>query len=270
MKGNQSEMLITKRKIRLLILSILIFSCIFQDGFSQPWLKNFTPLKSTGQTENFHQLQKAFEEYWTGKDINAKGIGYKPFKRWEWIMAARVEDEVNRNQAIWNAYLEISAAKEVQPLGDWIQVGPKSPPTDLSTGQIVGAGRIDCIAFHPTDKAIFWIGSPTGGLWKTTDGGQTWNPLTDNLPSLGIADIVIHPQHPDTIYIATGDRDVGEIYSAGVLKSTDGGQTWNTTGVSFDQSDNFVVTRLLLNPEHPRSEERRVGKECRSRWSPYH
>jgi len=251
MTGYKRFILILIRISRVFIFSILILIRVIHAGFSQPWLKDYTPIKSTSQNKKFYQLQKAFNTYWSGKDVNAKGIGYKPFKRWEWIMSARVQDGINRNRTLWEAYQKISGIKGPQIQGNWSQLGPKIPLTDLTSGHVVGTGRIDCIAFHPTDTSVFWIGSPTGGLWKTIDGGQTWNPLTDNLPSIGIADIAIHPRHPDTIYIATGDRDAGEIYSAGVLKSTDGGATWSLTDLNFVQSDNFVVTRLLLNPAHP-------------------
>ena len=115
----------------------------------------------------------------------------------------------------------------------------------------MGNGRIDCIEFHPTDPLIFYVGSPTGGLWKTVDGGNTWTVLTDELPVIGIADIAIHPHNPDTVYIATGDRDAGEVYSVGVLKSVDGGQSWNTTALSFTQSSRNVVNRLLIRPDQP-------------------
>jgi len=61
-------------------------------------------------------------------------------------------------------------------------------------------------------------------LWKTTDQGTTWTTNTDLLPNLGVSGIAIDPLHPDTMYIATGDRDADDTYSIGVLKSTDG---WN-------------------------------------------
>ena len=218
---------------------------------AQPWLKK---LNNDGvnleNEQDFKEIQKAFNEYWKGKEIE-RGKGFKPFSRWEYMMQSRTFDDINRSAIMWDAYMEKLKPREELTEGEWNLIGPKVPPVDISTGYIVGAGRIDCIEFHPTDSLIFYIGSPTGGLWKTTDGGNTWVTLTDQLPSMGIADIAIHPQNPDTIFIATGDRDAGDVYSAGVLKSTDGGINWTTTSLSFAQSQQNIVNRLLIRPDQP-------------------
>ncbi len=224
---------------------------IGNNAVAQPWLKklNKDGVKLENE-EDFKELQKAFQSYWSGKKI-LRGKGYKPFSRWEWMMQARTFEDINRNEILWNSYLEKLKPHEDNINGDWKLIGPKTPPTSLSSGRVVGTGRIDCIEFHPTDSLTFYVGSPSGGLWKTIDGGSSWVTLTDNLPSLGIADIAIHPDHPDTIFIATGDRDAGEVYSAGVLKSINGGLDWTTTGLSFSQSQQFVVNRLLIRPDQP-------------------
>lgn len=238
--------------LRLSAFVVYFFIVAFSfPSLAQPWLKK---LKSTevqlDNEEDFRELQKAFREYWSGKEIK-RGKGYKPFSRWEWMMQARTFNDINRSAVLWDAYVEKLKPREEVIEGNWKLVGPDVPPTDLTTGYIVGAGRIDCIEFHPSDSLIFYIGSPTGGLWKTTDGGNTWLTLTDNLPSMGIADIAIHPQDPETVFIATGDRDAGEVYSAGVLKSIDGGLNWSTTGLSFAQSNQYIVNRLLIRPDQP-------------------
>ena len=136
--------------------------------------------------------------------------------------------------------------------GSWTSLGPFLTPTSLQTGQRGGSGRIDCLGFHPTDPSVIYLGSPSGGLWKTTDAGQTWMNLTDNLPTLGISAIVVHPQHPDTIFIATGTRDVWwETFSVGVMKSTNGGLDWVETGLNFDILENRSTTGLIMNPANP-------------------
>ncbi|PID88921.1 MAG: hypothetical protein CSB02_00155 [Bacteroidia bacterium] len=106
------------------------------------------------------------------------------------------------------------------------------------------------MAFHPTDNNTYWIGAPAGGLWQTTDDGNTWTCLTDQNPIQGVSDIVI-PSDFDTshtIYIATGDRDGNDNRSIGVLKTTDGGTTWQATDLSFTFEQNAMVNRLLLDP----------------------
>mgnify|MGYP000070508174 FL=1 len=96
-----------------------------------------------------------------------------------------------------------------QTTGNWVELGPTNLPSNR-TGQPNGLGRINSVAFHPTDTNIIYVGAPAGGLWVTKDGGQTWNTNTDTLASLGISSIAVDPQHPDTIYIGTGDRDASD------------------------------------------------------------
>ena len=91
---------------------------------------------------------------------------------------------------------------------------------------------MNCIAFDPFDANIIWVGSPAGGLWKSVDGGANWTTNTDNLPVIGVH-IAINPDNNQIMYIVTGDAYATDTYSIGVLKSTDGGQSWNTTGISY-------------------------------------
>ena len=230
-------------------LFICIFLLISLPSVAQPWLKELdNPDKSASSLDDFKKIKKAFNQYWEGKTI-PRGKGYKPFSRWEWVMEQRIS-ETNRSVALWDSYME-NAKASAETEGNWSYFGPGKPPKDINNGQVVGAGRIDCIAFDPVNPSVFYVGSPSGGLWKTPDNGVSWIPLTDHIPSMGIADIAIHPQNPSIIYIATGDRDSQDLYSAGVLKSTDGGLTWETTSLSFAQSQQYIVNRLLIRPDKP-------------------
>lgn len=74
------------------------------------------------------------------------------------------------------------------------------------------------MGFHPTNSNTFWVGTPAGGLWKTTNGGNTWTTNTDNLPVLGVSDIAINPDNPSIMYIATGDGDLGSLSLNGDTK----------------------------------------------------
>jgi photosystem II stability/assembly factor-like uncharacterized protein len=109
-------------------------------------------------------------------------------------------------------------------------------------------GRINCIEFHPTDANIFWVGVAQGGVWKTENGGQTYFPLSDNLPMLRISDIEVNPNNTDEIYICVGDfayigvgldlddRKRHTHYGLGVYKTTDGGNSWQPTGLTYSQT----------------------------------
>ena len=195
--------------------------------------------------ENFYDVVDAFEQYWNGKSVE-KGRGWKQFKRWEAFMEPRVfpSGERNTSNYLFNAFNSaegISSQTYSPGIGDWSLVGP------TNGNSLNGIGRINAIAFHPTDNNIIFAGSPAGGLWKSTDDGLSWTTNTDLLPNLGVSAILIDPDNSNTMYIGTGDRDGGDTYSIGVLKSIDGGQTWDATGLSFNVSQSYRVTGLIMH-----------------------
>jgi uncharacterized protein (TIGR03437 family) len=108
---------------------------------------------------------------------------------------------------------------------NWTPIGPR--PTDQGTTYVT-AGRVAAIAIDPRDNNTVYIGAAEGGIWKTTDGGATWKPLTDQESSLASGAIVLDPVNPDTVYVGTGEENFASdsYYGAGILKSTDGGNTW--------------------------------------------
>jgi photosystem II stability/assembly factor-like uncharacterized protein len=237
------------KKIHLFIILCLVLPDL---SYSQAWLDHVETKKSMAGP-GFYELQKAFNEYWKDR-VPGSGSGYKPFRRWEWFMEPRV-DSLGRYPVnlLWEATQKrLSIGTDSKgSTADWKYIGPDSIPFIYRTPYLGGMGRIDCIAFHPTDTNIIYIGAPTGGVWKTMDAGKTWNSLTDFLPSIGIADIVLHPESPETLFIATGDRDGFDLDGIGVLKSTDGGLSWQSAGLIFQLHDQVVVNKLLIDPIHP-------------------
>jgi len=144
-------------------------------------------------------------------------------------------------------------------LSGWIPVGP-TQRADASLTK--GMGRINCIAFHPTDANTYWVGVAQGGVWKTTNSGQTWTPLTDDLPILRISDIAIDPNNPDNMYISVGDYAYVDValslddrkrhshYGIGVYKSNNGGASWTPTGLTYQltQLDGSLMRRVYVDP----------------------
>ncbi len=111
----------------------------------------------------------------------------------------------------------------------WASIGPKvlngfpaKPHTHLGVGSNVG--RIDKLAFHPKDPKIIYAAAPTGGVWKTTDGGQSWKPLSDKWPTLKIGALAVDPKNPQVVYAATGSSSYKG--GLGIFKSIDGGKSW--------------------------------------------
>ncbi len=109
-------------------------------------------------------------------------------------------------------------------LGNWQLIGPAT----MSGYWGNNSGRVSAIAVDPTNNQIVYAGAAQGGIWKTTNGGATWTPLTDTQASLAVGSIAIDPQNHLTIYVGTGEENNSgdSYYGAGILKSTDGGNTW--------------------------------------------
>lgn len=203
------------------------------------------------QDANFFETQRAFNRYWEGRAIE-KGSGWKVFKRWEALMESRVNADGSRPDPALNRdeYLAFKAQEQTfssgnrSTIGDWTELGPITMPAN-GTGQPNGLGRLNNIAFHPTDANYILVGAPAGGLWKTTNGGSSWTTNTDDLATLGVSSILIDYGTPNTQYIGTGDRDGGDAPGLGVYKSTDGGANWNTSNTGMG---NKTVGAMVMHP----------------------
>ena len=223
------------------------FLCFFSPSVAaQPWMEP----NNSDTVPNFFKIQNAFYQHWAGK-TPGKGEGWKPFKRWEWFWEQRVNPDgsfpaAGQTGKAWQNYVIKHPQTEKESATKWKSMGP-----NVSNTGYTGIGRINAIAFHPTLPGTIWVGTPAGGLWKTTNGGSNWVPLTDQLTSMGVSAIVLDPANPDIMYIGTGDGDSYDTYSTGVLKSMDGGATWTTTGLNWTLSQGRVIRAMLINPANP-------------------
>ena len=199
------------------------------------------------ETVNFYDVQKAFNLYWQNREIT-KGSGWKPFKRWEYMMSSRVSPDGTRpaNDHDWNEYFDYleKFPNQKSSNGNWVNLGPYSIPSGKG---YKGLGRINAIGFHPSDPKTIFIGAPAGGLWISHNSGATWSSETDVLPTLGVSSIAIDFINPDIMYIGTGDRDAGDAAGLGVMKSLDGGLTWEMFNNGMGSR---VVGRLLMHPQN--------------------
>ncbi len=242
-------------KFKALLLAIAISSISFETIAQQDIPANQSDTANypfwiemmQDHSVNFYAVQKAFNTYWEGREIT-KGSGWKPFKRWEWLTEQHINADGSRHEAdkVYKAYnqylLEHPNAKSTN--GDWENLGPFNIPGGDKGYK--GLGRINAVAFHPSDPDIVFIGAPAGGFWKYDDG--EWTSTTDVLPTLGVSSIVVDWQNPNNIYIGTGDRDAGDAVGLGVFKSTDGGLTWQQWNNGMG---NLIVGRMLQHPTNP-------------------
>jgi len=196
---------------------------------------------------NFYEVQKAFNAYWENREIT-KGNGWKPFKRWEWWQGRHIYPNGTRHEADlvykeYNKYLALHPGTDKSD-ADWTNLGPM----DVPSKGYAGLGRINAIAFHPSNPDIVFIGAPAGGCWKYNAVTSEWMSTTDVLPTLGVSSIVVNWNNPDNILIGTGDRDAGDAAGMGVFRSMDGGLTWEQSNTGMG---NTTVGRLLQHPSDP-------------------
>ncbi len=222
----------------------LFLSCII---LAQTWEDKL--LEKNKKTDIFEKLS-AFESHKKSHPYE-RGNGYKPYEREMNFVIERVSNggPFNANALYKEWKKENEKSLYVNSAGNWISLGPTNTPIIMSNGKKRGNGRVNCIAFDPFDTNTIWVGSPAGGLWKSIDGGINWSTNTDNLPVLGVSHITIDPYDNQKMYIVTGDAYASDTYSIGILKSIDGGNTWNTTGLSYFVEQEERVNKVIINPD---------------------
>lgn len=131
----------------------------------------------------------------------------------------------------------------------WEEIGPSV--LQHSWGDLNNAGRCCAVVVDPTDPRIVWVGAASGGIWRSTDEGKTWNPVGDQNASLSIGALALDPFDHNTIYAGTGEphNSIDSFFGAGLLRSSDGGQTW--TLLSSDVYLGTSFSRIVPHPSRP-------------------
>jgi len=115
----------------------------------------------------------------------------------------------------------------------WTALGPGSIPGLF----LASTGRVAALAMQPGNNNVVYAAGAQGGIWRTTNGGANWLPLSDNECSLAMGALAIDPINPSIIYAGTGEmtNSSSSYYGCGVLRSADGGATWTQLGAgTFD------------------------------------
>lgn len=247
--------------IKLIVSCLIIITSSFLNA--QSFLKPVT-----NAPYSFKEMQLQFDAWKKTVDLKEQK-NWKNFKRWE--MDMQMHTDAKGNPGNPQLYIDaITKAAKEKPVdasakftsAAWLPVGPNVLPGNLTGYMENGIGRINCIAFHPSNAATYFVGVAQGGLWKTTNNGTSWIPLTDNLPITRISDIAIDPVNPNTMYISLCDfeyigfglnlngRKRNTHYGLGVYKTIDGGNTWNATGLTFQltNGDASLIRKTIVHP----------------------
>jgi photosystem II stability/assembly factor-like uncharacterized protein len=104
-------------------------------------------------------------------------------------------------------------------------------------------GRVTSVSGVPSQPAIYYIGTPGGGVWKTENGGQVWKSIFDPEHVASIGAVEVAPSDPNVVYVGTGEQTQGN----GVYKSTDAGSTWTNVGLR----ETHVIRSIVVDPRNP-------------------
>lgn len=237
------------RKLFTSILSVSVLGVAFGQEMT---LNAPTHLEAKVNSTKFDEQVAAYEAFWEGKDPNKKGSGFKQMQRWKELWKYEVKDDGTLPTAqelaeSWNELLSIQQTNRFTSTNDsnWTPLGPFTHTNQGSWS--AGQGRINVTLVDPNNPDKIYVGAPDGGLWMSPDHGQTWDALTEFLPSLGVSGIAVDYNDSNIIYISTGDEDASDSYGIGVYKSTDGGASWNPTGETII-GGNSVMGEIYIHP----------------------
>ena len=142
-----------------------------------------------------------------------------------------------------------SLAPEQQRLGTWTWLGP---------GNI--GGRTRSIIFNPQDPNVIYAGAVTGGVFKSTNAGQSWTPLTDLIAHVSVSSLAMEPNNPNVIYAGTGEgyeigssngvNITGGYRGLGIYKTSDAGATW-TRLPNTNTADFYYINDLVISATTP-------------------
>ena len=150
-----------------------------------------------------------------------------------------------------------------------VSQGEKEPPDLMAglkfraIGPTIAGGRVTSVAGVPGHPETFYVGAAAGGVWKTTDGGNSWKPLFDEQPVASIGAIALAPSNPNVVWVGTGEANIRNdvMTGHGVYVSPDGGQTWRFAGLA----DAGQIAGIVVDPANP---ERAFAAVVGHAWGP--
>jgi photosystem II stability/assembly factor-like uncharacterized protein len=248
----------------------LIFTFLFNLSFSishaqneQSWLSmshqnaNFEDLKTAfyqGNANLLKQYQQDLLDLGNGKITELPKGKYANLKKFmrllEWYEPRVAESKGDmRVMGEVTARALMNAKNAFQTRGaKWKLIGPISQSASLS-----GNGRINTLRVDPTNPNVLYACAPGSQLFKSDNGGASWQSISDDIPSPGVTDVAIDSTAPNTLYMITGDGERANFnpFSSGLYKTTDGGVTWSTTGLSYTLPSNTTLSCIVINPKNP-------------------
>jgi len=154
----------------------------------------------------------------------------------------------NRVGIFWIAFTMIASALTASAQDVTLDSDTLSGLPIRAIGPAAMGGRIaDIAAVHEGQRLTIYVGSASGGVWKSVDGGTTFKPIFDKQPSLSIGAVAIDPSNPQTVWVGTGEAWVRNSVSVGtgIYRTRDGGENWEVVGLP----DSEHISRMVVHPK---------------------
>lgn len=237
-----------KKLLIVLALSIGAWGLVFAQNLPQTMSADEVLVRMYKPDTSFYAICEQADAYLAANPDSPSFA--KKYARWKYYWETRVDEKgsfATYNTAVLD-YVSLSGINMIcTDNGDWHNLEPV-----LSLQE---SGILKSVYSLPGQPNTVFVGYRAGGLWRTTDNGDHWTCITDQLrlPGLGINYITGNPNNPNEIYAATGNSNGTIIglaaYGIGVLKSTDGGNTWsmNTAGINWQPQNSWAGASPLVN-----------------------
>lgn len=247
-----------KLAIYLFILSVSFQLMGQKGGVSFPEKSIF------GGTQSLIEAEEKLYVFRKTRTLDSFG-GYKWYARFlaEYAKKCNSDGSLPSANQIYKTWEKSQTGNiHLRQSGNWFPIGPFSKPAGTGWARNYGTGRVNCLAFHPSETNTFFVGVAQGGIFKVNNG--TITELNNGLPILRVSDICINPNNPNEMYCCLGDFAYCEIslyssdrkrhthYGMGIFKTTDGGKNWLPTGLSAKQSDfdGSLFRRVFIAPNN--------------------
>jgi len=199
------------------------------------------------QIDAYFKALPAIEE--SEEKNEGEGSAYNQYQQWKYFMQFRLTEDgrLPSSETILDAFATEKAKQKVAKSANcsWTFIDQVD-----NDGGYWGIGRTTCVTFHPTNDQLYYICSPGGGIWKTTNGGATYTSSDDGLPYGACSNLLIDPSNPNILYVSNGDNSGWWTTSTGVYKSIDAGATWLPTTL-VSGINVRAIYELKMSPTDP-------------------
>ncbi len=208
----------------------------------------------SNSNDTFEELCSKIEIYFKeNKQVEAsknegEGSSYNKYLQWKYFNQFRLTEEgkLPNAKTILNAFSDEKIKQKLEKSANcnWSFIDQID-----NDGGYWGIGRVTGITLHPTDSLSYFVTTPGGGIWKTTDGGQNYSSCDDGLPYGAASNLLIDPTNTNVMFACNGENEGWWNSSTGIYKSLDGGQNWLPTTLVFDLNVTAIY-QLKMDPSN--------------------